>query len=35
MNPGTLDNRNDRFWQIVLKKSVAQLFGMLEGTGRA
>jgi hypothetical protein len=26
---------NVRFVPIVLKKSVAQLFGMLEGTGRA
>jgi hypothetical protein len=25
----------DRFWRIVLKKSVAQLFGMLQGIKRA
>jgi hypothetical protein len=25
----------DRFWRIVLKKSAAQLFGMLQGVRRA
>jgi hypothetical protein len=26
---------SDRFWRIVLKKSAAQLFGMLQGIRRA
>jgi hypothetical protein len=27
--------RDDRYWRIVLKKSAAQLFGMLQGIRRA
>jgi hypothetical protein len=35
MNALRAHSAKDRFWRIVLKKSAAQLFGMLQGIRRA